>query len=84
MGYVLGSTTEELTFTDGGVEVVPTGVAHAVDLTSPVNRAGGVLAYALCGSPVRAWPERDFDPAAANVHDECANLGEPRKVMKPG
>jgi hypothetical protein len=58
MGYVLGSQTEELRFTSGGVTVEPVGLAHAVDPVAPQNSAGGVLAYALCGKAVRVWPAR--------------------------
>jgi hypothetical protein len=73
MGYVLGSDTETMTFTDLGVDLAPAGLAHAVDLASPLNSAGGVLAYAACGKAVRVWPERAFDPAASGAHAECVS-----------
>lgn len=44
MGYVLGTETEALTFTDQGLQVEPAGTAHAVDRDAPVNRGGGLLA----------------------------------------
>lgn len=72
MGNVLGTDSEELTFTERGVDVVAVGLAHAVDLTFHANRAGAALAYALCGRAVRVWPEREFDPETAGVHPECA------------
>jgi hypothetical protein len=72
MVYVLGSETEALSFTEHGIDVTPVGIAHAVDRASELNSAGGVLAYAVCGRAVRAWPDRKFDPHANEVHGECA------------
>lgn len=69
---MLGSDTETLTFVEDGVDVEPVGRAHAVDPASSLNSAGGILAYALCGRAVRAWPEREFDPSAVDAHEECA------------
>jgi hypothetical protein len=76
MGYVLGSETESLTFTEHGIKVEPVGLAHAVDPAAPQNRAGGLLAYALCGTAVRAWPDLAFDPHADRVHDQCLALSQ--------
>jgi hypothetical protein len=74
MRYVLGSETELLTFTEHGSKVEPVGMAHAVDPASPQNSAGGLLAYALCGTAVRSWPDREFDPQAQRVHDRCTSI----------
>ena len=75
MRYVLGSETESLTFTEHGSKVEPVGgMAHAVDPASPQNSAGGLLAYALCGTAVRAWPDHEFDPQAQRVHDRCTSI----------
>lgn len=71
MGYALGSDTETMTFTEAGIDLEPVGLAHAVDLASPLNSANGVLAYALCGKAVRVWPRRAFHPDAADAHGEC-------------
>jgi hypothetical protein len=77
MDYVLGSETESLTFTQHGIKVEPVGLAHAVDPASPQNSAGGLLAYALCGTAVRAWADHEFDPQADRVHDQCLALSQP-------
>lgn len=76
MGYLLGTDSEELTFGERGSHVQAVGHAHAVDPTSPLNPTGGVLAYALCGKPVRAWPDQEFDPEAPHVHEECATRAQ--------
>jgi hypothetical protein len=76
MRYLLGSETELLRFTKQGTNVEPVGMAHAVDPASPQNRAGGLLAYALCGTAVRVWPDHEFDPDAPRVHDRCVNLSQ--------
>jgi hypothetical protein len=76
MPYVLGSETELLSFTEHGADVEPVGLAHAVDPASPQNSAGGLLAYAQCGTAVRVWPDREFDPHAQRVHDQCVNLSQ--------
>jgi hypothetical protein len=66
-----------LSFTEHGAGAEPVGLAHAVDLASPQNSGGGLLAYALCGTAVRVWPpDREFDPHAQRVHDKCVNLSE--------
>jgi hypothetical protein len=82
MGYVLGSETEAMNVTDQGIEYVPAGGTHAVDLASPCNSATAVLAYAVCGAAVRAWPDVAFDAQAGNVHDECITAVE--NVSPPG
>ena len=76
MGYVLGSETELMSFTEHGTKVEPVGLAHAVDPSASENSAGGLLAYALCGRAVRVWADQDFDRSAPGVHDECVNLAE--------
>lgn len=73
MSYVLGSATESVAFSGSGIEYSPTGQAHAVDTQSLNRSPDSLLAYAICGAPIR-WAERPFDPAATNVHDPCARL----------
>lgn len=71
-GYVLGSDTETITFArDGSIEYRPAGAAHAVDVTDPVNAHPGAVGYAICGRPVRVWPDQRFDPAHPPAHDGC-------------
>ena len=79
MGYVLGSDTEKLSFTAHGATAEPVGLAHAVDFASPLNNAGGVLPYALCGKAVRAWPDVDFDADADSAHDQCVAVTQSDK-----
>jgi hypothetical protein len=82
MGYVLGSETEAMTFTERGIEYVPEGRGHAVDLNTPYNTLTAVLAYAVCSTAVRVWPDAPFDPQASSVHDECVAAVE--SVSHPG
>lgn len=73
MSYLLGSEGEARVFADEGITCQPDGLAHAVDADS---RAGPELvsfAYAVCGRPVRVWPEQPFDPTASSC-DRCASL----------
>ena len=77
MNYVLGSDAEAMAFTEAGIEYQPDGLRHAVDTESPTNPAQAILAYALCGTAVRVWPNQPFDPDAARVHDQCAALTHP-------
>jgi hypothetical protein len=72
MSCVLGSKTESMTPTTDGIEYRPAGLAHAVDLQSPINGPDAVLAYAICGPDVRAWPNQPFDSTARGVHEQCA------------
>lgn len=72
MGYLLGSQVESMAFTDAGAEYGPAGAAHAVDSDSETYLPGAVVGFAVCGAAVHVWPERDFDPDAADVHDRCA------------
>lgn len=72
MSYVLGSEAEFMTFTIDGIEYLPAGLAHAVDMSSPINGQDAVLAYAICGQAVCAWPIQPFDSVARGVHEECA------------
>lgn len=79
MGYVLGSEVEAMAFTDAGAEYEPAGTAHAVDNESETYAPDAVVGYAACGTAVRVWPDRPFEPDAPNVHDRCARIvrGEP-------
>lgn len=71
MGYVRGTETEAISFTDTGIEYVPAGPSHAVDLGSAYNTETAALAYAVCGAAVRAWPDQPFEPAVTGAHDQC-------------
>lgn len=74
MGYVLGSQVESMTVTETGTVYQPAGVAHAVDLESELNSAKGQVGYAVCGTAVRVWPDRPFEPGAAEAHDRCVEI----------
>ena len=74
MAYVLGSQVESMTFTDAGVEYHPAGTVHAVDTDSPTFRPDAVVGYAVCGTAVRVWPERPFEPDAVDSHDQCVAI----------
>lgn len=73
MSYVLGSAAEAMNVTDHGIQYRPAGTAHAVDIQSLAHGSDAVLAYAICGHAVRAWPEQPFDASAHGVHAECAD-----------
>ena len=70
----VGSEAESMAFTDDGIEYGAAGLAHAVDTQSPINGPAAVLAYAICGKAVRAWPDQPFDSGARGVHDACAAM----------
>lgn len=72
--YVLGSETESMIITSGGIEYCPAGPAHAVDIRAPQNNAEPVIAYAICGAAVRVWADQAFDPDTGEVHDQCAAI----------
>jgi len=72
--YVVGSEVEGMVFTDHGVEYRPDGPLHAIDPESLAGSRGGLLGYAVCGTAVRVWAERAFDPAAAAAHDRCVAI----------
>jgi hypothetical protein len=76
MSYVLGSQVESMTFTDAGAQYEPAGPAHAVDTESETYTPGATVGYALCGTPVRVWPEHPFDPEASEAHDQCAAIAQ--------
>lgn len=58
MGFVLGTESERTVFhDDDSVEYVPAGQRHLVDTDSPLYRPDSVFGYAVCGQPVRCWPE---------------------------
>jgi hypothetical protein len=73
MGYVLGSQVESMVVSDDGIDYQPAGAAHAVDIEAAVNASAGAVGYAVCGSPVRIWRDRPFDPDGSDVHDECVS-----------
>jgi hypothetical protein len=70
--YYLGSQSEEMVVEGDHYAYRPGGVVHAVDANSVVHDSAMVLAYAVCGTPVRVWPREHFDPAAERVHAQCA------------
>src|SRR3954454_923780 len=72
--YVVGSEVEGMVFTDHGVEYRPDGPLHAIDPESVAGSRGGLLGYAVCGTAVRVWAERAFDPAASAAHDRCVAI----------
>lgn len=74
MRYVLGSEVESMVFTDAGPEYEPTGATHAVDRDADTYTPGALVGYAVCGTAVRLWPEREFDPDAASAHDQCVAM----------
>ena len=74
MAYVLGSQVESMTFTDAGAEYHPAGTAHAVDTNSPTFTPDAVVGSAVCGTAVRVWPERPFEPDAVDSHDRCVAI----------
>ena len=69
---MLGSEAESMAVTTDGIEYQPGGLAHAVDLQFPVSGLDAVLAYAICGHAVRAWPNRPLDSTERCVDEECA------------
>ena len=71
MAYVLGSQVESMSFTELGAQYQPAGIAHAVDTESETFTPEALVGYAVCGTAVRVWADRAFDPAAGNVHEEC-------------
>lgn len=62
-------------FTGDGIEYVPAGEVHAVDLQALHNGRNPVLGYAICGAAVRVWPDQPFDATADGVDETCATLG---------
>lgn len=74
MAYVLGSEVESMAFTGAGADYGPAGTAHAVDSESETFAPDAVVGYAVCGTAVRVWPDRGFDPEAADAHDRCASI----------
>lgn len=71
MAFVLGTESEALVVGAGALSYEPAGLGHAVD-PEAIERGGGVLGYAMCGTPVRVWPDRHFDPHGVEVHQGCA------------
>ena len=77
--YVLGTDTERIGFDGTRARYTPHGQRHAVDLDDgQANTPAAVLGYALCGQPVRAWPEQRFDADAPDAHPACAALAQPQ------
>ena len=73
-GYLLGSDSEAISFAPGGVVYRRAGATHAVDPRAPVNARAVRVGYALCGTPVRIWPDESFDPTARVAPDRCVTL----------
>jgi len=65
----MGSEGEQIIFGEG-IDYRPDGQRHAVALTESVNRAAA-FGYAVCGTPVRLWPDVILDPSDPNVHEAC-------------
>lgn len=78
VGYVVGTESESAIFAGSGIEYGPAGTIHAVDVPETQRSGGPVLGYAICGTPVRIWPQEPFDPAAPGVDRECATLARNR------
>ena len=79
--YVLGTDVEGMVFAGDAIEYGPSGVTHVVDTESALYRSGSTLVYAVCGRPVRAWPDQplDVEHLSAQIHDECSSLVKPGK-----
>lgn len=73
-GYLLGSDTEAIGFEPDGVAYRGAGATHAVDPDDPVNAHAVNRGYAICGTPIRVWPDKPFDPSAREAHDRCVAL----------
>lgn len=73
-GYQLGSDTEQIYFEAEGVAYRRAGATHAVDPNDPANTHAVKMSYALCGTPVRSWPDERFDPTAREAHEQCVAL----------
>ena len=82
MGYVLGSQVESMALTDIGPHYEPAGTTHAVDTESETFTAEAVVGYAVCGTAVRVWSDRPFDPDAPSAHDRCVAIT--RGDQQPG
>jgi hypothetical protein len=72
MTFVLGTESEALVVGNAELSYEPAGLNHAVDLAA-IRNGTGVLAYAVCGRPVRVWPKKSFDANGPNVHQGCAD-----------
>ncbi len=72
--YVLGTETEAMSFSTTGIDYLPAGSRHVVDLRSPIESDDALLAYAMCGRAVRAWPDEPIDSAAPGIPNKCAAL----------
>jgi hypothetical protein len=74
--YVLGTDTEGMAFAGEAIEYGPFGERHVVDTESAGYQDGCTVAYAVCGQPVRAWPDQpvDVDHLGEQIHDGCARL----------
>jgi hypothetical protein len=69
--YCLGSQAEDMVREGDHYTYAPGGVLHAVHSDAVSHDVNSVLAYAICGTPVRAWPEVHFDPRSPHVHVAC-------------
>ena len=73
-GYQLGSDTEVISFEPDGVAYRCAGVTHAVDPEDPANAHAASMGDALCGTPVRIWPDQPFDPRSREAHDGVSQI----------
>ncbi len=74
MGYLFGSQVESMAFTNTGAHYQPAGTGARRRHRLRNLQAGRGRRYAICGTPVRVWPERPFEPDAADAHDRCVAI----------
>jgi len=74
--YYLGSQSEDMVGEGDHWTYRPGGVLHAVEAKAVPHDTTMVLAYAVCGTPVRVWREEGFDPASELAHQGCVRLVE--------
>ncbi|HZC69292.1 MAG TPA: hypothetical protein VE442_01230 [Jatrophihabitans sp.] len=84
MRFVLGSELEEMQISSDAIEYRPGGLRHAVDTAALEFHPDGVLAYAVCGRPVRLWSKIAFDEqiAKSTAHEDCVKLAVRAKRPK--
>ena len=73
-GYLLGSDAEAISFEPAGLAYRRAGALHAVDPNDPANAHAVSMGYAICGTPVRIWPDEPFDPTVRDAHEQCSTL----------
>lgn len=57
MGYVVGTESESAIFAGNSIEYGPAGTIPAVDAPDSQRSGSPALGYAICGTPVRVWPQ---------------------------